>query len=366
MHTIPFLNLPEQHKLIKNAILESWSEILDSAGFIGGAHVELFEEEFAKACQVSHCVSVSNGTDALRLIFQALGVKNGDKIITVPNSFIATTEAISQAGGEITFVDIDKQTYNIDCEKLQEVITPKTVGIVPVHLYGQPAAMDEINEIARKNNLWVVEDSCQAHLAEYKERKTGGLGHAAAFSFYPGKNLGACGEAGAVTTNDHKLAEKIRILRNHGQSQKYFHECEGFNSRCDALQAAALRIKLPYLKAWNESRRQKAALYRELLQTTSLVLPFTAPENLHVFHLFVILAENRDDLAKHLADQGINTGFHYPLPLHLQRAYSHLGYATGQFPVTEEVSEKLLSLPMYPELTDENIHYICKILKGFL
>ncbi len=366
MQTIPFLNLPEQHRLIKNEILASWSGLLDTAGFIGGAQVELFEEEFAKACQVAHCVSVSNGTDALRLIFQALGVKNGDEIITVPNSFIATTEAISQAGGKIAFVDIDRQTYNIDCKKIEDAISPQTVGIVPIHLYGQTADMDAINDIARRHKLWVVEDSCQAHLAEYKGRRTGSLGHAAAFSFYPGKNLGACGEAGAVTTDDHKLAEKIRILRNHGQSQKYFHEYEGYNNRCDALQAAALRIKLPYLKAWNETRRQKAALYTELLKDTNLTLPFTAQEHLHVFHLFVILAENRDSLAKHLTEHGISTGFHYPLPLHLQKAYSHLGLGKAQFPVTEDVSVQLLSLPMYPELTDENIHYICTVLKGLL
>lgn len=366
MNNIPFLNLPEQHKQIKDEILAAWSAILDSAGFIGGEQVERFEEEFAQACQVAHCVSVSNGTDALRLIFQALGVKSGDEIITVPNSFIATTEAITQSGGTISFVDIDRQTYNIDSKKIEAAISSRTVGIVPVHLYGQPADMDAINTIAEKYNLWVVEDSCQAHLAEYKGRKTGSLGHAAAFSFYPGKNLGACGEAGAVTTKDHSLAEKIRILRNHGQSEKYFHEYEGYNNRCDALQAAALRIKLPYLKAWNKARRHKAELYREQLKDTNLTLPFTQQENLHVFHLFVILTANRDLLAHRLKEHGINTGFHYPLPLHLQKAYSHLGYAKGLFPVTEDVSEKLLSLPLYPELTDENIQYICSVLKGLL
>jgi len=244
---VPFLDLRSQNRALKGEILPLWEEILDSAGFIGGKHVSAFEEEFASACSVTHCVAVNSGTDALRFIFLALDLESGDEIITVPNSFIATTEAITQAGGRIIFADIDPDTYNIDSAKIEEVITPRTRGIVPVHLYGQSVDMDPILSIADKYCLWVVEDACQAHLAEYKGRKAGSMGIAGAFSFYPGKNMGACGEGGAVTTNDENLAAKVRMLRDHGQSRKYRHEMEGYNGRCDALQAAALRVKLKHL-----------------------------------------------------------------------------------------------------------------------
>lgn len=361
---VPFLDLKAQNQALKAEILPLWEEILDSAGFIGGKHVNAFEEEFASACSVKHCVAVNSGTDALRFIFLALGLEQGDEIITAPNTFIATTEAITQAGGKIVFVDIDPDTYNMDPSKLEGVITPKTKGIVPVHLYGQPADMDPILAIAKKHGLWVVEDACQAHLAEYKGRKSGSMGVAGAFSFYPGKNMGACGESGAVTTNDENLAEKVRMLRDHGQSKKYHHEMEGYNGRCDALQAAALRVKLKHLPAWNEARRKNAQRYFELLKDTDgIKLPVIYQNCLSVFHLFVIQVEKRDSVQEALAKAGISTGLHYPIPLHLQKAYEHMGLPAGSFPVAEACAKRLLSLPMFPELTEEQIRWVSSSLK---
>jgi len=361
---VPFLDLRSQNHALKAEILPLWEEILDSAGFIGGKHVSAFEEEFAHACGVKRCVAVNSGTDALRFIFLALGLHPGDEVITVPNTFIATTEAITQAGGKIVFVDIDPDTYNIDSAKIEEVITPRTRGIVPVHLYGQPADMDAIVAIAKKHGLWVVEDACQAHLAEYKGCKAGSMGIAAAFSFYPGKNMGACGEGGAVTTNDENLAAKACMLRDHGQSRKYHHEMEGYNGRCDALQAAALRVKLKHLSAWNEARRKNAQCYFELLQDSDgIMLPKINENCLSVFHLFVIQVEERDVVEKSLVQKGISTELHYPIPLHLQKAYGHMGLAVGSFPVAEACAKRLLSLPMYPELTEEQIRCVASSLK---
>ena len=361
---VPFLDLKAQNRALKAEILPLWEEILDSAGFVGGKHLNAFEENFAHACGVKHCVAVNSGTDALRFIFLALGLEPGDEIISVPNTFIATTEAITQAGGKIVFVDIDPDTYNIDPSKLESAITPRTKGIVPVHLYGQPADIDPILSIADKYGLWVVEDACQAHLAEYKGRKAGSMGIAGAFSFYPGKNMGACGEGGAVTTNDENLAAKVRMLRDHGQSRKYHHEMEGYNGRCDALQAAALRIKLKRLPAWNEARRKNAQRYFELLEDTdAIVLPKINQKCLPVFHLFVIQVEKRDIIQKALGKVGISTGLHYPIPLHLQKAYEHMGLPIGSFPVAEACAKRLLSLPMYPELTEEQIRMVSNSLK---
>jgi dTDP-4-amino-4,6-dideoxygalactose transaminase len=364
---VPFLELTKQNASLKHEILKLWEEILETASFVGGPHVKMFEEEFAAACEVEHCVSVSSGTDALRLVLLALGLKQGDEVITVPNTFIATTEAITQAGGSVVFVDVDPGTYNIDPERIEAAITPATKGIMPVHLYGQCADMDPIMEIARKHGLWVVEDSCQAHLAEYKGKKAGSMGAAAAFSFYPAKNLGACGEAGAVTTDDPSLAEKVRMLRDHGQAMKYYHKFEGYNGRCDALQAAALSVKLKHLPEWNEQRRRNAALYFELLKdTAALVLPKVDSRCLHVFHLFVIQVQERDKVAEALNNKGIGTGLHYPVPLYLQEAYADRGFTKGSYPVAEECSGKLLSLPMCPELTEEQIRYVCGSLKEVL
>jgi dTDP-4-amino-4,6-dideoxygalactose transaminase len=367
MMEVPFLDLKAQNRAVKAEILPLWEEILDSAGFIGGKHVNAFEEEFAHACGVKHCVAVNSGTDALRFIFLALGLEPADEIITVPNTFIATTESITQAGGKIVFVDIDPNTYNIDSAKIEEVITPRTRGIVPVHLYGQPADMDTILAIAKKHGIWVVEDACQAHLAEYNGRKAGSMGIAGAFSFYPGKNMGACGEGGAVTTNDEDLAAKVRMLRDHGQSKKYHHELEGYNGRCDAVQAAALRVKLKHLPVWNEARRKNAQSYFELLKDIDgIKLPVIHQNCLSVFHLFVIQVEERNMVQEALGKMGISTGLHYPIPLHLQKAYEHLGLTAGSFPMAEACGKRLLSLPMYPELTEEQISYVCDCLGEIL
>lgn len=367
MIEVPFLDLKVQNHALKAEILPLWEEILESAGFIGGKHVKAFEEEFASACSVTHCVAVNSGTDALRFIFLALGLQPGDEIITVPNTFIATTEAITQAGGKIVFLDIDPDAYNIDSAKIEEVITPRTKGIVPVHLYGHPADMDAILAIAKKHNLWIIEDACQAHLAEYKGRKAGAMGIAGAFSFYPGKNMGACGEAGAVTTNDDNLAAKVGMLRDHGQSMKYHHEMEGYNGRCDALQAAALRVKLKHLPAWNEARRKNAKRYFELLEDVDeVILPKINQNCVPVYHLFVIQVEERDAVREALGKMGISTGLHYPIPLHFQKAYRYMGLRPGSFPVTEACSKRLLSLPMYPELTQEQIAYVCDCLRTVL
>lgn len=362
---VPFLDLKSQNAKLKTEILGMWEEILDSASFVGGEHVVAFEKEFASACSVKHSITVSSGTDALRFILIALGLKEGDEVITVPNTFIATTEAITQAGGKIVFVDIDHKTYNMDPLKLESVITPKTKGIIPVHMYGQPAEMDSIQSIADSYGLWIIEDACQAHLSEYKGRKAGSMGIAGAFSFYPGKNLGACGEAGAVTTNDDELELKVRMLRDHGQTKKYYHHMEGYNGRCDALQAAALRVKLRYLPSWNEARRVHAQRYIDLLKNLdAVILPKEAENCLSVYHLFVIQIDNRDTIAEHLYKKGVSTGLHYPIPLHLQEAYTHLKIPRGSFPITEACSEKLLSLPIFPELNKAQIFHICQELNA--
>ncbi len=364
---IPFLDLKAQNSALKAEILPIWAEILDAAAFIGGAYVTTFEKEFAALTHTRHCIALNSGTDALRFIFLALGLRPEDEVITAPNTFIATTEAISQAGGKPVFVDIDPETYTLDPGKIEDAITPKTRAIVPVHLYGQTAEMDAITAIAKKHDLWVVEDACQAHLAEYKGRTAGSLGQAAAFSFYPGKNLGACGDAGAVTTNDPELAATIAMLRDHGQTRKYYHAMEGYNGRCDALQAASLSVKLKYLPQWTEARRQHAQLYSELLRgIPGVTLPRTASGNLPAYHLFVIQIENRDFVVEALAEKGITTGLHYPLPLHRQQAYAHLNLPVGSFPVTEACAERLLSLPLYPELTEEQIVFVCDSIKEIL
>jgi dTDP-4-amino-4,6-dideoxygalactose transaminase len=356
---VPFLDIRDQNSSLKNEIIPLWEEILDTAGFVGGRHVQAFEEEFGDACSVAHCVAVSSGTDALRFVFLSLDLKPGDEVITVPNTFIATTEAITQAGGKFKFVDINPGTYNMDPSKLKAVLTSRTKGIVPVHLYGQPADMDPILSFAEDHGLWVVEDACQAHLAEYKGMKAGSMGIAGAFSFYPGKNLGACGEGGAVTTNDTRIADRVRMLRDHGQAKKYHHEVEGYNGRLDALQSSVLRVKLRYLPQWNESRRKNAQTYMKLLRNiNSITLPTVDPNCLSVFHLFVVQVENRDMVQEALSKKGISTGLHYPIPIHLQKAYAHMGLNSGSFPITESCAERLLSLPMFPELTEEQIAFV--------
>jgi dTDP-4-amino-4,6-dideoxygalactose transaminase len=358
---IPFVDLAAQQRELKAEILACWEEILDGGAFVGGTAVSRFEDAFARACGVDHCVAVSSGTDALRFILLGLGLAAGDEVITVPNTFFATAEAIVQAGGRPVFVDVDPRTWTLDPRRLAGAVTPRTRGIVPVHLYGQPAEMAPILSFARDHGLWVVEDACQAHLAEYNGRRAGGLARAGAFSFYPAKNLGACGEAGAVTTNDPHLAEAVRMLRDHGQSERYRHRLFGYNGRCDALQAAVLSVKLPHLARWNAQRRRIAAGYLERLGPAAGVVCQHTPEWCRpVHHLFVVLVEERDRVASCLQRRGIQTGMHYPVPIHLQEAFG--GGTGGRFPVAESCAERLLSLPIYPGLTEAAVERVCGAL----
>ncbi len=364
---IPFLDLKAQYKQIKQEVVPAVTEAMQNGAFIGGPQVAGFEEEFAAYCDSPYCVGVGSGTDALRFALMAAGIAPGDEIITVPNTFIATTEAISQVGARAVFVDIRQDTCNIDPEKIEACITAKTRAIIPVHLYGQPADMDAILQIAGRHKLVVVEDACQAHGALYKGKKAGSLGIAGCFSFYPGKNLGAFGEGGAVITQDETIAQKIRMIRDHGQEKKYYHLIEGFNGRLDAIQAAVLRIKLKHLQAWNEARQRNARYYNELLSgIPGITIPAEADFAKSVYHLYVIHVDKRDALQQHLNQNGIATGLHYPLPLHLQAAYKHLGYSRGDFPAAESSANRLLSLPMFPELTQDQINYIAATIKTFM
>ena len=379
------------HKELEEELLSTLRDTLRVAGFVGGAKVEEFEREFAKFCDASHCVGVASGTDAVRFALTAAGVKPGDVVVTVPHTFIATTEAISQAGGRPDFVDIDGRTYCMDPRKLEEYferqcsadsktgrlihrnLQAPVTAIVPVHIYGQTADMDPILALARKYNLIVVEDACQAHGAEYFSKatntwkKAGSIGHAAAFSFYPGKNLGACGEAGAITTNNEAMAKTMRILRDHGQAQKYYHQIEGYNGRLDALQAGFLTTKLRYLTEWNRNRQEVAKHYDQAFAAVDgVVAPFCPDSARSVYHLYVIRVRQREALQKHLAQLGIGTGIHYPVPLHLQEAYRHLQYPAGSFPVCERVASEILSLPMYPQLRPDQSRRVINEVAGFL
>jgi dTDP-4-amino-4,6-dideoxygalactose transaminase len=373
---VPFLDLASCHTEMEDELVEIFRSTLRTAVFVGGPMVESFEQAFADYCDTRFAVGVGSGTDALRLALMAAGIGPSQIVITVPNTFIATAEAITQAGAQVDFVDIDAETLNMDPLKLEEYFETKcrfepatarllhsetesvVSAIVPVHLYGQPADMDPILDLASRYNLIVIEDACQAHGAEYFSRnqnrwlKAGSIGRAAAFSFYPGKNLGACGEAGAVTTNDEVLAKKVRMLRDHGQARKYHHEMEGYNGRLDAIQAGILLVKLKHLPDWNERRREKAAQYRELLASADLdLIPQLEPEwSKAVYHLYVVRSKCRDLLRTHLSKAEIGTGIHYPIPLHLQQAYESLGYREGDFPVSERVQSEIVSLPMYPHL----------------
>jgi dTDP-4-amino-4,6-dideoxygalactose transaminase len=388
-NSIPFLDLITPHRDLQKELTEVFTKALSTAGFIGGSMVEHFERDFAAFCDAEHCVGAANGTDALRFAMIAAGIKPGEMVITVPNTFIATTEAISQAGAQPDFVDVDERTYNMDPEKLREYLevqcyfeqgklTNRKTGrpvtaVVPVHLYGQMADMDPILELAERYHLIVIEDACQAHGAEYfsrKEnrwRKAGSMGVAAAFSFYPGKNLGACGEAGAITTNDADMERKMRMLRDHGQREKYYHDVEGYNGRLDAIQAGILRVKLGQLREWNEQRRACAARYQELLASANgIVLPYEPPWSKAVYHLFVIRVLDRVELQKHMGEAHIGTAIHYPIPLHKQKAYESLNFAEGSFPVTETVANEILSLPMYPGLGESQQMTVAKHVLDFV
>src|SRR6201998_861946 len=387
---VPFLDLVTPHKELEEELLAVGRKAFSNAGFIGGPMVEEFEREFARFCDTNYCVGVNSGTDALRFAFMAAGIEPGDIVITVPHTFIATTEAISQAGGQIRFVDIHEQTYTLDPARLREYVDKycqfdaksgrliergskrRVAAVVPVHLYGHMADMDPIMELAAKYNFIVIEDACQAHGAEYFSKKAnawkkaGSIGRAAAFSFYPGKNLGACGEGGAITTNDEAMARHMKMIRDHGQAKKYYHDIEGYNGRLDSIQAGWLSVKLRHLAKWNEVRRTLAHRYHELFAEAkdSIVLPLEAAWTKGVYHLYVVRVQDREALQTHLADAGIGSGIHYPLPLHLQKAYQHLGYQKGDFPVTERVATEIVSLPMFPQLTpDQQKEVACKVLE---
>ena len=363
---IPLVDLKAQYESIKSEIQTAINRVLDTSQFILGKEVEAFEEAFASYCGVQYAVGLSSGTAALHLALLALGVGPGDEIITVSHTFIATVEAICLAGAKPVLVDIDERTYNLDPCRLESVITKKTKGIIPVHLYGHPADMDPILEVADKRKLWVLEDACQAHGALYKGRRVGSLARAACFSFYPGKNLGAYGEGGAVVTNDGDLATQIKKLRNHGGLQKYTHEFVGMNARLEGMQAAILGAKLPHLNRWNELRRQHARDYDSLLKDLGLVLPHVASYAESVFHLYVIRTPQRNELNDCLNQKGIGSLIHYPTPNHLLPCFKYLGYRQKDLPITEQVSKDVLSLPIYPELTNKQIEEIAQTIRAFL
>lgn len=377
-NSIAFLDLVTPHVELEQELTAVFQSVIRSAGFIGGPMVENFEKAFAAFCEAGHSVAVSSGTDALRFALTAAGVKEGDVVVTVPHTFIATTEAISQAGALPEFVDVDEKTYNLDPEKLREYLEQKctrndqgqviskrsgrpVTAVVPVHLYGQMADMDGIFALAERFGLLLVEDACQAHGAKYFSQKqnrwfsAGSMGKAAAFSFYPGKNLGACGEAGAITTNDAHIAARCRMLRDHGQAKKYYHDIEGYNGRLDALQAGLLHVKLNHLAKWNEQRRAHAAAYNRLFEQAGAAVrvPFEPSWSKAVYHLYVVRVADREGLMNFLKTAEIGTGIHYPIPLHLQKAYANLKYAKGDFPRAEKAAAEILSLPMFPNLTQE-------------
>jgi dTDP-4-amino-4,6-dideoxygalactose transaminase len=388
---IPFLDLITPHAELETELIEVFRGVVKTAAFIGGPMVENFEKAFAAFCETQHAVAVNSGTDALRFALMAAGVRKGDVVVTVPNTFIATTEAISQAGALPEFVDINERTYNLDPEKLREYLEEKctkdasgkltsrrsgrpVTAIVPVHLYGQMADMDAILDWADRFGLIVVEDACQAHGAQYFSRQhnrwftAGSMGAAAAFSFYPGKNLGACGEAGAVTTNDATLAAQVRMIRDHGQAKKYYHEIEGYNGRLDAIQAGILHAKLAHLKQWNEQRRERASEYNRLFVSfeNAVATPFEPSWSRAVYHLYVVRVDDREGLMDFLKGEGIGSGIHYPIPLHLQRAYRDLYYVPGDFPKTEQAAAEIVSLPMFPTLTLEQQTRVVSQVRCFL
>ncbi|MCP5005832.1 MAG: DegT/DnrJ/EryC1/StrS family aminotransferase [Planctomycetes bacterium] len=390
MNKIPFIDLIKPHLELEEEFLSVFKNALCTSEFIGGPMVENFEKDFAAFCNSKYCVGLNSGTDALRFGLIAVGVKVCDIVITVPNTFIATTEAISQAGALPVFVDVDERTCNMNPDLLREYIetqchvddqtqqlintsTRKPVkAVVPVHLYGQVANMDKIMEIAKTYNLAVIEDACQAHGAEYRSKTTGNwevagsMGQVSAFSFYPGKNLGAFGDAGAITTNDEGIARTIRMLRDHGQTKKYYHEIEGYNGRIDAIQAGFLQVKLRYMSDWNKNRQQLASSYNELLkEVDGIRIPYEPEWSKAVYHLYVIRTRKRDELQQYLTRNNIASGLHYPIPLHLQKAYERLGHKEGDFPVSERAASEILSLPMYPQLTHDQQVMVAEKIKEF-
>jgi len=366
MH-VPFLDLKAQYETIRDEVAPAVGQVMAGAAYAGGPYVEKFEREFAAFTDTKHAVGVSSGTSALWLALLGLGIGPGDEVVTVPNTFMATAEAISFAGARPVFVDVDEATHTMSPEALEAAITPRTAAVIPVHLYGQTAEMGRIAEIARAHNLLVVEDAAQAHGAGYRGRPAGSLGHAGCFSFYPGKNLGAYGEAGAVVTDDGELAERVRMLRDHGQARKYHHRLIGWNARMDGIQGAVLSVKLRHLPAWNEARRAIARRYAELLEgTEGLGLPVEAAGCRHVYHVYAARVRDRDNVIERLKQRDIHCGIHYPVPVHLQEAYAYLGLGRGSFPVAERAAAEELSLPMYAELTEEQVRHVARELRDVL
>lgn len=361
--TIPLIDLKAQYQTIKTEIDEAIRNIVTNASFIGGTEVREFEKEFASYCEAKACASVGNGTDALYLALRALGVCAGDEVITVAHTFIATSEAVSQVGATPIFVDVEDDTLLISPDAVETAITSRTKAIIAVHIYGQPCDMDRLMAIAQKHNLKVIEDAAQAHGARWKEKRVGSLGHVACFSFYPGKNLGAYGDGGAVVSNDEALIRQVRMLANHGRLEKYTHEIEGVNSRLDSLQAAILRVKLPYLDKWNRARHEFAQAYMDALKDSGIRLPIIRPEAESAWHLFVVRVSDRDHLQSFLKEQGISTGVHYPVPLHRQQAYQYLQLPPGSLPITEKAATEIVSLPLYAELRGE---MVAQVVQGII
>lgn len=363
---IPFASLKPMHDELKADLDAAYSRVLDKSNFILGEECKAFESEFAAYCGVGYCVGVGNGLDALYLILKAMNIGAGDEVIVPSNTYIATALAVSYAGARPVFVEPDIRTYNIDAAKIEAAITIHTRAVIAVHLQGRPADMDAINEIAARYGIKVIEDAAQAHGAEYKGRKVGTLSNAAGFSFYPGKNLGALGDGGCVVTNDGELADKVRALGNYGSDYKYHHIYQGNNSRLDELQAAFLRVKLPYLDKWNEERRRIAGKYFAGINNPDIILPLHPDEKYgHVYHVFVIRNDRRDELEAYLKENGIGTVKHYPVPIHMQMAYENIGISEGELPVAEEISRTVLSLPMYYGMTDEEVDYVIERLNLF-
>ena len=362
MNKVAFVDLYQQHQAIEEELVEVFRRVLRKSSFILGPEVVAFEKEFAAYVGASDCIAVNNGTTALQLVLAGLGIGPGDEVITVANTFIATAEAISAVGARPVFVDVDPVSYTMDPQLVEAAITPNTKALLPVHLYGQAADVDALLEIARRHNLHLVEDACQAHGATYKGRKAGSLGVAGCFSFYPGKNLGCLGEGGAVVTSNPELAQRMRMLRDHGSVKKYEHSLPGYNFRLEGLQGGFLSVKLRHLDRWNARRREVAKLYHELLSDTSLRLPVEMGWGEHVYHLYVIQADDREALRQALNAAGVECGLHYPVPLHLQAAYADLGYEKGRFPVSEHLSSHILSLPMHPFITDEEVKRVASVL----
>jgi dTDP-4-amino-4,6-dideoxygalactose transaminase len=363
INMVPFVDLQAQYREIKREIDAAIARVIESAAFVLGPEVEAFEEAFAEYVGARFCVGVGNGTAAVQLALSACGIGAGDEVIVPANTFFATAEAVSTAGAVPVFVDADPVSYTIDTTKIEAAITKRTRAIIPVHLYGQAADLDPIKELAARHDLFVIEDAAQAHGSLYLGRKVGALSEAGCFSFYPGKNLGAYGEGGAVTTNDAHVARRVRLLRDHGSARKYHHEIIGYNFRLEGIQGAVLRVKLAHLDRWNDLRRAHAARYNELLSKTPLVLPREMEYARHVYHLYVVQTTAREELQKSLSEAGVQTGIHYPVPVHLQPAYSALQYKTGDFPETERQAARVLSLPMYPELTDEQLSTVAEAIQ---